>query len=355
MAAASDVRRDSELGAGTLVPAPNSSTTTRRRPFFGSFWWFLIKRILQSLVVVLLVTLIVFALMHLAMPHGPGAGVLGLTATAEQIDAFNHAHGFDLPIWQQYINYLGQLLHGDLGDSFKQNMTVAAAIRLRLPKTLLLAVISVVLSLIVAIAMGLFQATRRGKAPDYVLTGFSFVIYSAPSFFLGLLLIVVFSQKLHLLPATAPSGVPSIGYLLANPRYLVLPVITNSLAIIATFSRYMRSATIDNLSEDYVRTARAKGTSQGLVVVRHVVRNSLTPVIAMLGYYLPVMFGGTIVIEQLFNYPGMGLLFWRSAQQADYPVLLGCILTIAIATVVGSLLADIFQALLDPRTRGQLS
>jgi peptide/nickel transport system permease protein len=156
------------------------------------------------------------------------------------------------------------------------------------------------------------------------------------------------------LPATAPSGVPSVAHLLTHPRFLALPVATSAVGALATFSRYMRSATIDNLSEDYVRTARAKGTPQGVVVARHVLRNSLTPVIAMLGYYLPVMFGGTVVVEQLFNYPGMGLLFWRSAQQADYPVLLGCILVIALATVVGSLLADVVQAVLDPRTRGQL-
>ena len=116
----------------------------------------------------------------------------------------------------------------------------------------------------------------------------------------------------------------------------------------------MRSATIDNLSEDYVRTARAKGTPMAVVIRRHVVRNSLTPVIAMLGYYLPVMFGGMIVVESLFNYPGMGLLFWTSAQTSDYPVLLGCILVIAIATVIGSLLADVIQVLLNPRTREEL-
>jgi len=343
--------------ATTSVPVRAGSgqtLTVTRRPFRSSFWWYLIRRLVQASLVVLLVTLIVFTLMHVAMPNGPGAGVLGLTATQEQIDAFNHKHGFDLPIWQQYINYLVQISHGDFGDSFKQNMTVGMAIKIRLPKTMLLAIISMIVALAIALPMGLFQATRRGKLADYVLTGANFVIYSTPSFFMGLLLIVLFAQKLHWLPATAPSGVPTVAYLLANPKYLVLPVITGSLGTIATFSRYMRSATIDNLSEDYVRTARAKGTSSTRVVVRHVVRNSLTPVIAMLGYYLPVMFGGMLVVEQLFNYPGMGLLFWRSAQQSDYPVLLGCILIIALATVIGSLLADIIQALLDPRTRGQL-
>lgn len=325
-----------------------------RRPWRTGYWWYLVKRLIQAGVVVAIVTVIVFALLHLSMPDGPGAGILGMQANAQQIDAFNHEHGYDLPVWHQYINYVGQIIRGDFGDSFKLNMPVSAAIAHSLPKTLLLASLCMVLALLVAIPMGIFQAVRRGRIADYLLTAINFVVYSTPSFFLGLIVIVVFAQKLRWLPAIAPSGNITVADLLADPRALVLPVITGSLSIIATFSRYMRSATLDNLSEDYVRTARSKGTSRARVVVRHVVRNSLTPVIAMLGYYLPVMFGGMLVVESLFNYPGMGLLFWRSAQQGDYPVLLGCILIIAVATVVGSLLADLAQAALDPRTRGSL-
>lgn len=325
-----------------------------RPPWRTGYWWYLVKRLIQAGAVVALVTVIVFALLHLSMPDGPGAGILGMQANAQQIDAFNHAHGYDLPVWHQYINYVGQIIRGDFGDSFKLNMPVSAAIAQSLPKTLLLASLCMVLALLVAIPMGIFQAVRRGRIIDYLLTAINFVVYSTPSFFLGLIVIVVFAQKLRWLPAIAPSGNVTVADLLADPRVLVLPVLTGSVSIIATFSRYMRSATLDNLSEDYVRTARSKGTSKARVVVRHVVRNSLTPVIAMLGYYLPVMFGGMLVVESLFNYPGMGLLFWRSAQQGDYPVLLGCILIIAVATVVGSLLADLAQAALDPRTRGAL-
>lgn len=329
-------------------------TAGTRRPWRASPWWYLVKRVVQAVVVVGIVTVIVFALLHVAMPDGPGAGILGMQANAEQIDAFNHEHGYDLPVWQQYLHYLGQIARGDLGDSFKLNMPVSTAIATSLPKTLLLAGLCMAVALLVAIPMGIFQAVRRGRASDYVLTAVNFVVYSTPSFFLGLIVIVVFAQRLRWLPAIAPSGDVSVSQLLADPRVLVLPVLTGSLSIVATFSRYMRSATLDNLSEDYVRTARSKGTSRARVVVRHVVRNSLTPVVAMLGYYLPVMFGGMLVVESLFNYPGMGLLFWRSAQQGDYPVLLGCVLVIAVATVVGSLLADLAQAALDPRTRGSL-
>ncbi len=312
------------------------------------------RRLVQGVIVILIVTLIVFALLHLAMPQGPAQGILGMQATQEQIDAFNRANGFDRPLWQQYFTFLSQIAVGDLGDAFKLNRPVADAIGQRLPKTLVLALISMVVALIVAIPMGIYQAVRRGKTGDYVFTTMNFIIYSTPSFFLGLVLVIVFAQWLHLVPSLAPQG-DTVAQVLAKPAGLVLPVATAALGIIATISRYMRSATIDNLSEDYVRTARAKGTPMPVVIRRHVVRNSLTPVIAMLGYYLPVMFGGMIVVESLFNYPGMGLLFWTSAQTGDYPVLLGCVLVIAVATVVGSILADLVQALLNPRTRGELA
>jgi len=327
----------------------------RHRPFRSTYWWYVIKRLGQALVVIFIVTVIVFLLLNLAMPDGPAAGILGLQADQAQIDRWNADHGFNLPLWHRYINYVIQISHGDFGQSFKINMTVGGLIAQRLPKTLLLAGICMVIALAIAIPMGMFQAVNRAKIADYLLTGLNFIIYSTPSFFLGLIVIIVLSQKLNLFPATAPSGVPTVLQLLSQPKVLVLPVITGTLGTIATFSRYMRSATIDNLSEDYVRTALSKGTSRGKVISRHVLRNSLTPVIAMLGYYLPVMFGGMLVIEQLFNYPGMGLLFWRSAQQGDYPVLLGCILIIALATVVGSLLADLLQAAIDPRTRGGIA
>jgi len=344
-------------GDAVVAPGADLPGAAGPRPRAGwrtTYRWYLVKRLVQALVVVAIVTVIVFSLLHLAMPDGPGAGILGMQANAQQIDAFNHAHGYDLPVWRQYVNYLGQIARGDLGVSFKLNMPVSAAIAASLPKTLLLAALCMVIALVVALPMGIFQAVRRGRFADYALTALNFVVYSTPSFFLGLIVIIVFAQKLRWVPAIAPGGNVTVLQLLSDPRVLVLPVITGTLGIVATFSRYMRSATLDNLSEDYVRTARSKGTSRGRVIVRHVVRNSLTPVIAMLGYYLPVMFGGMLVVESLFNYPGMGLLFWRSAQQGDYPVLLGCILIIAIATVVGSLLADLLQAALDPRTRGAL-
>lgn len=314
---------------------------------------FLAIRIGQAAVVVLLVTVVVFALLH-ALPGGPARGILGAQATPQQIAAFDREQGLDQPLPVQYVLYLGRLAHGDLGVSFTLNAPVSQLIAERLPKTLVLTVLSAVVALVVAVPLGMWQAARRNRPVDYVVTALALVAYSTPVFFLGIILVLVFSQVLPILPSQAPTG-QSVAEVLSRPAALVLPVVTGAAAIVAVFSRYMRSATLENLAEDYVRTARAGGTSGVRLMVRHVFRNSLTPVVAMLGYYLPVLFGGALVVEQLFNYPGMGLLFWSAAQSSDYPVLLGCVLVIAVATVVGSLAADLVQILVDPRTAGRRS
>nr|WP_276320015.1 ABC transporter permease [Haloactinopolyspora alba] len=307
------------------------------------------RRVLQAVIVTVIVTVIVFALLH-ALPGGPARGVLGQQATPEQIAAFNRAQGLDQPIWTQYWHYLGRLVQGDLGESFTLNAPVSQLLANRLPKTLLLTMASTVVALLIALPLGVWQAARRNSVLDYTATALAIIVYSTPVFFLGLILIMVFAQAIPLFPAQAPQG-DALGDILADPNALVLPVVTGAFATVAAFSRYMRSATLDNLAEDYARTARAKGTSERRVLVRHVVRNSLVPVVTMLGYYIPVMFGGSLVVESMFNYPGVGFLFWNAAQTSDFPVLLGVVLVIAIATVVGSMLADIAQALIDPRVR----
>jgi peptide/nickel transport system permease protein len=225
---------------------------------------------------------------------------------------------------------------------------VSTLIVQRLPKTLVLTVLSAVLGLLLAIPLGMWQAVRRNKPFDYAITTLSFVAYATPVYFFGLILVLVFSQALRWFPSQAPQG-DTLGQVLANPAGLVLPVVAGAASMVAVFSRYMRSATLENLAEDYVRTAKAGGAGQRAILWRHVFRNSLTPVVAMLGYYVPVLFGGALVVEQLFNYPGMGLLFWSAAQSSDYPVLLGCVLVISVATVIGTLLADIAQRIIDPR------
>ncbi|MCA1223051.1 ABC transporter permease [Streptomyces sp. 8L] len=310
---------------------------------------FLVKRLLQALVVLFLVTIIVFLLLH-SLPGGPARAILGPKGTPQQIAHFNEVQGYNNPLPVQYWDYLVRLVHGDLGESYKLNESVSSLLGQRLPKTLILTVMSTVLAVIIAVPLGLLQAVRRGKPADYVMTALAFLAYATPVFFLGLIFIIVFSQAIPLFPAEAPQGT-SIGSIFSGFSGMVLPIVTMAFGIIAMFSRYMRSATLDNLTEEYVRTAMAKGQSSRRILARHVLRNALIPLVTLLGLYLPTLFSGALVVESMFNYPGMGLLFWNAAQGSDFPVLLGVTLVVGVATVIGSLVTDIVYALLDPRIR----
>jgi peptide/nickel transport system permease protein len=307
------------------------------------------RRLLLAAVVVVLVSVVTFVLLHL-LPGGPARGALGVKATPEQVAAFNTAQGLDRSLPVQYWRYLTRLLTGDLGRSYSLNSDVSTLLAQRLPRTLLLTATSTLLAVVVALPLGVWQAVHRGSVLDHLVTGLAFLLYATPVFFLSLILIIMFAQLLPLLPAQAAQG-DDLGSLLAQPGSLVLPVLAGAAATVAAFSRYMRSATLDNLTEDYVRTARAKGTPEREILWRHVWPNSLTSVFAMLGYCVPVIFSGSLVVESMFNYPGVGLLFWTSARTADFPVLLGVVLVIGIATVIGALLADLAQLLIDPRVR----
>lgn len=310
-------------------------------------------RLLQAVVVIFFVTVIVFFLLH-RIPGGPARGILGQQATQEQIDDFNHEQGFDQPLPVQFGQYVGRTVTGDFGESFVENQQVGDLLAARLPKTLVLTGLATLLALLIAVPLGVFQAVKRNRVSDHVLTIASYVLYSTPVFFLGFVLIIVVAQRIPLFTAQAPQG-ETVAEILSDPRALFLPVLTAAAGMIAVFSRYLRSSVIDNMHEDYVRTARAKGASEPYLLRRHVLRNSLTAIVSMVGYYIPVAFGGALVVEQMFNYPGMGLLFWNAAQRSDFPVLLGVVLVIAAATVTGSLLADVAQRLIDPRTRKAVS
>ncbi|MHB1783466.1 MAG: ABC transporter permease [Acidimicrobiales bacterium] len=313
---------------------------------------FVLQRAAQAVVVVVLVTVVTFLLLH-ALPGGPARGILGLKATQLQIAQFDKANGFDEPLPQQYWSYLVRLLHGNLGTSYKLNETVTSLLVQRIPKTLLLTGMSTAAALVVAVPLGVWQALHRHRVGDHLTSSLALLGYATPSFFLALILVIVFAEKWPLLPPEAPQST-SVGSLLAHFSGLVLPIVTGAVTTLAAFSRYARSSVLDNLGEDYVRTARAKGASERRVVWLHVLRNSLTSLVALLGYYLPVLFGGAVVVESIYNYPGVGLLFWNAAQESDYPVLLGVVLVISVATVVGSLAADLAQAAIDPRVRGAL-
>ncbi|MDQ6719294.1 MAG: ABC transporter permease [Candidatus Dormibacteraeota bacterium] len=311
---------------------------------------FLVRRLGQSVIVVVGVTIVTFVLTRL-LPGGVARAVLGPRASPVSIAEFDHANGLDLPGWQQYLFYLNQVVHGNLGFSIQLNESVTALLSDHLPKTIILLGVATLLTLVIAVPLGVLQAVRRNKLDDYFFTTLSFALYSMPIFWLGLILIIIFSADLNVLPPEGPQGDIST-YL--NPDQflsLVLPVVTLALVEIALFSRYMRSSMLDNLVLDYVRTAKAKGVSTTGVLYGHVLRNALIPIVTLLGLSLPGIFSGALIAEAIFNYPGMGLLFWDSAQKRDYPVLLGVTLVVAVATVVGNLLADIGYAVVDPRVR----
>ena len=311
---------------------------------------YLIRRIVQAVIVVLLVTVITFILLR-AIPGNVAVAILGPAGLRNplEIAAFNREYGFDKPWFDQYLLWLHHLLQGNLGFSWTLDQSVSSLLGEHLPKTLILVGLAVIIALIVAVPIGMWQATQRNRLVDYTFTGLSLVFYAAPSFFVGTVLILVFSVKLHVFGPEGPQG--GLVSDLTDWRDMTLPVVTLALITIALFSRYMRSAVLDNLTEDYVRTARAKGASPRRVLWRHVLRNSLIPIATLLGLSLPAIISGALITESVFNYPGMGYLFFKAAQQQDYPTLLGFVVVVAIGVVVGSLLADIAYAILDPRVR----
>jgi peptide/nickel transport system permease protein len=308
---------------------------------------YLARRIVQALIVVLGVTIIVFLLLHL-LPGGPARAILGERANKFAIAAFNREYGLDKPIPVQYWFWLDHLLHGDLGFSLALNQSVDSLLLIFLPRTALLVGTATVLAIVIGAGLGVLQAVRRNDPDDYVLTSLAFVFYAMPPFFLGLVLIIVFSVILGWLPPTGPSGSAPFFSQFTN---LVLPMATLALPFIAFFSRYMRSAMLENLIQDYVRTAHSKGVPSGRILFRHVFRNALLPLITLVGFTIPWIVGGALIVEALFNYPGIGLLFWNACEQQDYPVMLGVTLIVGLATVLGSLTADILYAVIDPRIR----
>ncbi len=311
---------------------------------------FLIRRIGQALVVVIGVILITF-LMAKLIPGGEAKAVLGPKATPVTVARFNVQNGLNLPIWDQFWRYVeGLFAHLNLGYSFKYNQGVRQVIGERLPKTLTLVGVSVFISLIIAVPLGILQVVRRNKPIDYALTTSSFFFYAMPDFLLGTLLIIWFAFDLHWFPVSPPTDA-SAWAIFTDPRAFVLPVVTLAATSVASFSRYMRSSMMDALAQDFVRTARAKGASSRRVLYGHALRNALIPILTLLGLSLPAIVSGALIVENVFNYPGMGLLTVQSAFNDDIPVVLGTTLVITVATVIGSLMADILYAVADPRIR----
>jgi peptide/nickel transport system permease protein len=311
---------------------------------------YLVRRVGQAIVVLVIVTMIVFGILHF-LPGSPARAMLGVKATPGAIRAFNRANGYDRALPMQYLLYLDRLVHGNLGFSYHMDQSVRSLLSLDLPKTALLVGTAYVLAILVAIPIGLAQALKRNRPIDHAFTVLSFIGYSMPMFWLGMLLIVIFSVQFHLFPSEVEVQGAGVGAVLSDPKDLVLPVATLTIVTVAQFSRFMRSSVIDNLLQDYVRTARAKGVSQRQLVTRHLLRNSLLPIVTLIGLSLPAVVSGAIIVEALFNYPGMGWLFWQAAGAHDYPVLMGFTVVVAAATVIGNLVADLAYAFLDPRIR----
>lgn len=310
---------------------------------------YIIRRFAQSVLVLLLVTLVMFILFHL-LPGNPARAELGVKAQPAAVAAFDKLQGLNKPVWYQYYLYLDHLVHGNLGYSYIQNASVASLFAQRFPKSILLVGLATVVAILIAIPLGVMQAVRRNRVEDYVFTGSAFVLYSFPTFWLGIVLVEIFAIQLHFLPPFAPEG-NSVTAILAHWRGLVLPVMTLALINVAAYSRYMRSSMIDSLAQDYIRTARAKGVGRKAILLRHALRNSLIPMATLIGLSVPGLLSGAVITEQVFNYPGVGLLFWQSAQQDDFSVLLGLTLVAAIGVILGNLLADVLYAVLDPRIR----
>ena len=296
-----------------------------------------------------LVSMLVFGFLWL-LPGGPQQAILAGAGSGAPLSALRRDYGIGSPAIVEYLQWLAQVLQGNLGYSYVENASVGSLLAASLPRTLALTLTATALGMAVAIPAGLAQAFRRDTAADRLGRALSYVGYGIPAFFLGSILILIFAVRLHWLGAEGPQA-PGIAGVLTDWRDLTLPVLTLAVVTVAAFSRYVRTAAIDSLGHDYVRTARAGGAGPAGVLVRHVLRNSLIPVITLVGLSIPRILAGALVVESLFNIQGMGWRLWQAAQKHDFPVLLGFILVIGAGAVIGSLLADAGYVLADPRVR----
>lgn len=308
-----------------------------------------LRRSGQGLLVLVGVTLITFLLEHL-LPGSIARSVLGVHANHATIAAFNKANDLDRPLPVQYAHFVDQLVHGNLGYSYTQNRSVDSMLASEAPRDLVLVGLSLILAVAIAVPTGVAQAMRRNRLVDHVGTGVAFTLYSMPPYVPALLAIALFSIRLHWLPSEAPQSPTAIG-MLEHPAGLVLPVLTLTLVTYALFSRYMRSAVIDTLAQPFMHTARCKGLPGRVVVTRHVLRNSLIPVVTLVGLSIPGILTAGLITEEVFNFPGLGLEYFNAATTNDFPTMLGITVVIGIVTVLGNFIADIGYAILDPRVR----
>ena len=301
---------------------------------------YVLRRLLQAAVILVGVSLITFLLLF-ALPADPARMIAGRSATVETVSRIRTELGLDRPLAVQYARYLQRLTHGDLGRSYAQKVEVAALLRSRLAATFFLMVGGIFFELLIGLPAGLLAAVRRRSRTDRAVMLGAFLGVSAPQFVLGLLL-------LYLLAYTIPIF-PLGGY--GTPAHLILPAVTLGIAGGGWYARMMRSAMLEVIHQDYVRTARAKGADETRVMTRHALRNALLPVVTMIGLDFGTFMGGVVIVESVFGWPGIGQLAWQAIQIVDIPVIMGVVLVSAVAILIGNLMADLAYPLLDPRIR----
>ena len=301
---------------------------------------YLAKRLAQAAFILIGITLVTYVLLYL-VPADPVRQIAGRSATAETVESIRRQLGLDLPLWQQYLRYVGNLLQGDLGRSYIQKTEVTTLILSRLPATLLLMAGAIAVELLIGLSAGIFAATRRGRTSDRVVMVLSFAAVSAPQFVVGILLLYVFAVQLGWFPIG--------GY--GTFAHLVLPAITLGILGGGWYSRMTRSSMIEVLRQDYIQTARAKGAGERRVVFVHALRNAALPVIAMIGLDIGIFMSGAVVVESVFGWPGIGQLAWQAIQRVDIPIIIGVTLVAAVAIVIGNLLADVAAPFIDPRIK----
>jgi peptide/nickel transport system permease protein len=314
----------------------------------------LARRALSGLGVVLGVVTLMFALLRLA-PGDPALLLVGPAASAEQVAAQRRALGLDRPVVEQYVSWLGRFAQGDWGTSIATGRPVRTILAQAWPATVRLVGISLVLSYLIGIAVGVVQAARGGRL-DTVLSVATVTLFALPGYWLGLMLVMVFTYRLRLLPAFGAAGfdadfLPPAARLADRLRHLVLPLATLTLVGIGGTARFVRGAMLDVAGAPWVTVARAKGLSETRVMLRHVLRNALVPVVTLLGLSLPTLFSGAVFIEAIFAWPGVGRVLVEAVQARDYPVVMAATAVSALLVVLGNLLAEVLVRWVDPRAR----
>jgi peptide/nickel transport system permease protein len=309
---------------------------------------YLLRRLLQLVPTLLTASILIFLIITLA-PGDPAAMRMGPEATAEQVARERERLGLDRPLPVRYARWLGDVVTLNLGRSLYTNRPVTQLISEAFPKTVQLSLSALTLSLLIGLPMGMWAALNRDRLPDFVVTGVNALGLAVPAFWLGILFILFFSVQLRWLPPSG-AGPAELGFP-ANFRYLLMPVATIAISNLSVFARFMRSALIDVLAEDYVRTARAKGLSERLVVLRHALKNALIPIVTIVGIQFGALLGGAVVTESVFAYPGIGRLIITAILNRDYPVVQATLMLVVLIFLVANTIVDLLYGYLDPRVR----